>query len=76
MPLKLTRPKNNHQALSSADGVPKGTVIEFTMNSSDSKIYPGIAREANKLGTPDKADLFANLFPRWGSFLGPIADAA
>ena len=26
--------------------IPKGTVIEFTMNSSDSKIYPGIARDA------------------------------
>jgi enterochelin esterase family protein len=39
-----------------ADGVPKGTVIEFTMNSSDSKIYPGIARDANTFGTPDPAD--------------------
>ncbi len=26
------------------DGVPKGTVREFTMDSKDSKIYPGIAR--------------------------------
>ncbi len=26
------------------DGVPKGTVHEFTMDSKDSKIYPGIAR--------------------------------
>jgi enterochelin esterase family protein len=33
-----------------------GTVIEFTMNSSDSKIYPGIAREAGTFGTPDLAD--------------------
>jgi iron(III)-enterobactin esterase len=33
-----------------------GTVIEFTMNSSDSKIYPGIAREPNTFGTPDPAD--------------------
>ena len=39
-----------------ANGVPKGTVIEFTMNSSDSKIYPGIARDANTFGTPDPAD--------------------
>ncbi|MBZ5685745.1 MAG: esterase family protein [Acidobacteriia bacterium] len=39
-----------------AEGVPKGTVIEFTMNSSDSKIYPGIARDANTFGTPDPAD--------------------
>lgn len=43
-------------AAESADGIPKGTVIEFTMNSSDSKIYPGIAREANTFGTPDPAD--------------------
>ena len=35
---------------------PKGTVIEFTMNSSDSKIYPGIARDAGALGKPDPAD--------------------
>jgi len=43
-------------AAESADSVPKGTVIEFTMNSSDSKIYPGIAREANTFGTPDPAE--------------------
>ena len=43
-------------AAESADGIPKGTVIEFMMNSSDSKIYPGIAREANTFGTPDPAD--------------------
>ena len=27
------------------DGVPKGTVYEFTMSSTDSKLYPGIARD-------------------------------
>src|SRR4051812_254519 len=27
------------------EGVPQGTVSEFTMQSTDSKIYPGIARE-------------------------------
>jgi enterochelin esterase-like enzyme len=43
-------------AAESADGIPKGTVIEFTMSSSDSKIYPGIAREPNTFGTPDPAD--------------------
>jgi enterochelin esterase family protein len=37
-------------------GVPKGTVIDFTMDSSDSKIYPGIARDANTFGTADPAD--------------------
>src|SRR3954454_5035607 len=26
------------------DGVPRGTIHEFTMDSKDSKIYPGIAR--------------------------------
>ena len=35
---------------------PKGTVIEFTMNSSDSKIYPGIAREPHTFGTVDPND--------------------
>src|SRR5438105_1374612 len=29
------------------DGVPQGEVIKFTMESADSKFYPGIAREAN-----------------------------
>ena len=33
-----------------------GRVIEFTMNSSDSKIFPGIAREPNTFGTPDPND--------------------
>ena len=36
--------------------IPKGPVIEFTMNSSDSKIYPGIARDAKTYGTPDPTD--------------------
>jgi len=31
--------------MSVQDGVPQGAVIEFTMNSTDSRIYPGIARE-------------------------------
>jgi enterochelin esterase-like enzyme len=38
------------------EGVPKGTVYEFTMNSADSKIYPGIARDANTFGTADPTD--------------------
>jgi len=37
-------------------GVPQGTVIEFTMSSVDSTIYPGIAREPGTFGTPDPAD--------------------
>jgi enterochelin esterase-like enzyme len=38
------------------DSTPNGTVIEFTMNSSDSKIYPGIGRDANTFGTADPSD--------------------
>jgi enterochelin esterase-like enzyme len=38
------------------EGVPQGTVYEFTMSSADSKIYPGIAREPNTFGTPDPSD--------------------
>ena len=38
------------------ENLANGTVIEFTMNSSDSKIYPGIAREPNTFGAPDPAD--------------------
>ena len=38
------------------DGVPRGGRIEFTMNSADSRIYPGIARDENTFGTPDPAD--------------------
>lgn len=36
--------------------VPQGTVYEFTMESADSKIYPGIARDANTFGVPDPTD--------------------
>src|SRR4051812_1397426 len=38
------------------EGVPHGTVFNFTMESTDSKIYPGIAREPNTFGTPDPSD--------------------
>jgi iron(III)-enterobactin esterase len=38
------------------DSVPQGTVYNFTMSSADSKMYPGIARDANTFGTPDPAD--------------------
>ena len=37
-------------------GVPQGDVFEFTMRSEDSKIYPGIARDADTFGTPDPND--------------------
>jgi len=39
-----------------ASTILKGDVIEFTMSSADSKIYPGIARDANTFGTVDPAD--------------------
>ena len=42
--------------LSDQNAALQGTVIEFTMNSSNSKIYPGIARYANTFGTPDPSD--------------------
>jgi iron(III)-enterobactin esterase len=38
------------------EGVPQGTVHTFTMNSGDSKIYPGIARDAGTFGTADPTD--------------------
>jgi iron(III)-enterobactin esterase len=44
---------NRAPEMSVQDGVPQGEVFEFTMNSTDSKIYPGIAREARTFGTVD-----------------------
>jgi enterochelin esterase-like enzyme len=38
------------------EGLPQGTVYNFTMSSADSKIYPGIARDAGTFGTVDPAD--------------------
>ena len=38
------------------EGVPQGMVYNFTMESTDSKIYPGIAREVGTFGRPDPAD--------------------
>ncbi|MFN7919403.1 MAG: alpha/beta hydrolase-fold protein [Bryobacteraceae bacterium] len=38
------------------EGVPQGTVHEFTMESKDSKIYPGIARKPGTFGRPDPND--------------------
>ena len=36
--------------------VPQGTVYYFTLNSTNSRIYPGIARERNIFGAPDPND--------------------
>jgi enterochelin esterase family protein len=38
------------------DGVPQGTVYNVTMSSADSRIYPGIARDAGTFGTVDPSD--------------------
>jgi iron(III)-enterobactin esterase len=39
--------------MSAQEGVPQGEVFEFTMASADSKIYPGIARDADTFGQAD-----------------------
>jgi iron(III)-enterobactin esterase len=50
-------PTHEPSSKTAAQGeVPKGALIEFTTNSSDSKIYPGIARDAGTFGMPDPAD--------------------
>jgi iron(III)-enterobactin esterase len=36
--------------------VPQGTIYNFTMSSTNSVIYPGIARQAGTFGAPDPAD--------------------
>src|SRR3954468_20290932 len=38
------------------ESVPQGMIYEFTMQSTESKIYPGIAREQGTFGTPDPND--------------------
>ncbi|MGE5084282.1 MAG: alpha/beta hydrolase [Acidobacteriota bacterium] len=48
------------------EGVPKGDVFEFTMESKDSKIYTGIAREPNTFAVPDPANpnkVIVNSYP-------------
>src|SRR5438093_99038 len=37
---------NSAPEMTAQEGVPQGTVYNFTMNSADSKIYPGIARDS------------------------------
>jgi len=36
--------------------VPKGKIYQFTLNSTDSTFYPGIARKPGTFGTPDPND--------------------
>jgi enterochelin esterase family protein len=38
------------------EGVPQGTVSNFTMQSVESRLYPGIARDPNTYGTADPND--------------------
>jgi len=47
---------NSNPESSLQSDVPQGDVIEFTMNSTDSKIYSGIARDPGTFGKPDPAD--------------------
>jgi enterochelin esterase-like enzyme len=42
--------------MTALDNVPKGAVYTFAMESADSKIYPGIAREPGTSGTADPGD--------------------
>src|SRR6185503_19856432 len=38
------------------EGIPHGAVYTFTMESKDSRFYPGIFREPNTVGTADAED--------------------
>jgi len=38
------------------EGEPQGSVVTFTMQSAESRIFPGIAREPNTFGTPDPSN--------------------
>ncbi len=42
--------------MTAQDGVPQGEIVTFTMESTDSKLYPGIARDANTYGTADPSE--------------------
>jgi enterochelin esterase family protein len=52
--------------MAAKEGVPKGDVFEFAMESKDSKMYPGIAREPDTFAVPDPADpnkVIVNSYP-------------
>jgi enterochelin esterase-like enzyme len=50
-------PTHDHSPdMDAQPGVPQGTLYEFTMSSTDSKIYPGIARDPDTFGTADPND--------------------
>ncbi len=42
--------------MAAADAPLQGTVYDFTLSSADSRLYPGIARDAGTFGAPDPAD--------------------
>jgi len=42
--------------MSVRDDVPHGKICNVTLNSTDSRIYPGIVRDQGTFGTPDPAD--------------------
>jgi iron(III)-enterobactin esterase len=42
--------------MSRNEAVPQGTIYNFTIESKDSKLYPGIARDAGTFGAPDPND--------------------
>ena len=47
---------NPASAMVVQEGVPQAVICTVTMSSADSKIYPGIARDAGTFGTPDPND--------------------
>ena len=47
---------NSAPEMIAQEGLPQGTVYSFTMESTDSKTYPGIAREPNTFAKPDPTD--------------------
>jgi enterochelin esterase family protein len=52
----ITGPTHPPAPEMTAPDLTHGQVIEFTMNSADSKYYPGIARDKGTFGTPDPTD--------------------
>jgi enterochelin esterase-like enzyme len=42
--------------MSRNEAVPQGTIYSFTIESEDSKLYPGIARDSGTFGAPDQND--------------------
>ncbi len=52
----LLGPTHNPAPEMTATELTHGAVVEFTMESADSKYYPGIARDKGPVGTPDPND--------------------